>query len=292
MKYVPIAALLAFSYYIILPNTVKKFFWPEKIENTPWFLFFLLFFVHEFFYAIFNLILYYIYKSDNPFFEQFKVHNEEWPWKQNPEEFKILFKRSMKRICFNQFIVMPFLLFMNSVVLKKMKLRVDIDSFPSFFELIWQIYFFTICDDFLFYWSHRFLHWKSIYPFIHKIHHEYKITIGIASEYAHPIEFALGNVLPTSLGMMILGSKVHAFTYAFWIGEKLYKTTEAHSGYQFPWSPTTLMPFKVTPEHHNFHHLKFTGNYGGNFNFWDWICGTNTPSYLKSLESKQKEKKN
>jgi len=288
MNYTAIAQQLTFIHLLVIPYLVKTYLWPEKIDNIPLFLFILLFSVHELAYTIFNLILYFIYKSDNPFFEQFKVNNEKWPWKENPEEFRVLFKRSMKQIIINQFVVLPLILFTNSVILKKLKLRVDLESFPETYEIIWQTLFFTICDDFLFYWSHRFLHWNRIYPYIHKIHHEYKITLGIASEYAHPVEFIFGNILPTSLGSMLLGTKVHAFTYAIWICEKIYKTTEAHSGYGFPWSPTTLMPFKVPSDHHNFHHLKFKGNYGGHFNFWDWICGTNNADYLKSLEKKKK----
>jgi sterol desaturase/sphingolipid hydroxylase (fatty acid hydroxylase superfamily) len=120
---------------------------------------------------------------------------------------------------------------------------------------------------------------------IHKQHHEFKVTVGIASEYAHPLEFVFGNILPMNLGSMILGFNVHAFTYAFWICEKIFRTTEDHSGYQFPWSPTMFLSFiKNSAEHHNFHHLKFKGNYGGYFNFWDWICGTNHPDYFRSLE--------
>jgi sterol desaturase/sphingolipid hydroxylase (fatty acid hydroxylase superfamily) len=288
MKYNILSRILGLIFYVIVPHCVKYHIWPEKIENRPLFLFFLIFLAHEISYSIYNITLYFIYKLEHPFFEQFKVHNEIWPWKENKNEFLTLLKRSLKQIFFNQLIILPVLLFTNIIILNGTKCRVDLESFPSVFEMFWQIYIFILCDDFLFYWSHRLLHWNRIYPYIHKKHHEYKITIGIASEYAHPIEFVFGNILPTSLGSMILGNKVHAFTFAYWICLKIYNTTEGHSGYQFPWSPSRLMPYKVTSEHHNFHHLKFIGNYGGYYNLWDWICGTNHPDYLKSKEKKKK----
>ena len=95
-----------------------------------------------------------------------------------------------------------------------------------------------------------------------------------------------GNVLPTSLGIIILRN-THAYTYAFFIIIKIFKTTEGHSGYQFPWSPTTPTPFKVIKLHHNLHDLKFKGNYRGHYNFWYWLCGTNHPDYQKLLKNKK-----
>lgn len=289
MKSTVIALMTIILSYVFIPYFVKNHIWPEKVDDRPLFLFSLIYITHELSYIIFNLSLFFVYYLDLPFFEQYKVHDEIWPWKENKKEFLTLLKRGLKQISINQFIILPALLYTNAFILKGMKLRVDLNSFPSLFELIWQIYFFILCDDLLFYWSHRFLHWRSIYPYIHKKHHEFKITIGIASEYAHPLEFVLGNTLPSSLGMLLLGNKVHAFTYALWICQKIYSTTEGHSGYQFPWSPTTLLPYKVNSDHHNFHHLRFKGNYGGHFNFWDWICGTNHPDYIKGLNKKEKE---
>jgi len=246
---------------------------------------------HQVSYIGLNLLLYFIYSAKNPIFEQFKVHSEKWPWEEEEEgkkaEFKALLWRTLKTISINQLIVAPILLYINAILLKRMDFRRDLDSFPSLFEIIWQHLFSILCDDFAFYWGHRLLHWSSIYSYVHKQHHEYKITVGIASEYAHPIEFVFGNVLPTSLGSMILGSRMHAFTQAFWIFDKILRTTEAHSGYQFAWSPTTLLPFKNSAEFHNLHHLKFRGNYGGFCNFWDWACGTNTPGYLESVEKRR-----
>ena len=50
---------------------------------------------------------------------------------------------------------------------------------PPFSDLAWQIPVFLVIEDFYFYWVHRFLHWKRIYKYIHKVHHEHKAPFGI-----------------------------------------------------------------------------------------------------------------
>lgn len=40
-------------------------------------------------------------------------------------------------------------------------------------EFVWQIWFSLMCEDFVFYWTHRLLHLPYFYKKIHKIHHEF-----------------------------------------------------------------------------------------------------------------------
>jgi sterol desaturase/sphingolipid hydroxylase (fatty acid hydroxylase superfamily) len=131
-----------------------------------------------------------------------------------------------------------------------------------------------IMEDFLFYWSHRFLHLDFIYPYIHKKHHEFKDTISIASEYAHPIEAIIANIIPTSLGFKLLGDKCHLFTIVMWLALRITETIDGHSGYEFSWSPFRLLPFSGSSDSHSYHHSHNIGNYSSFFTFWDTICGT------------------
>lgn len=127
-------------------------------------------------------------------------------------------------------------------------------------------------NDTLFYWAHRGLHHKSIYKYIHKQHHEFKVNIGIASEYAHPVEDVLANLTPTLFGCMYMGS--HALVLWAWLAFRLMETIDAHSGYSFSFSPFSLMPFQGGARRHDFHHSRNVGCYGSFTIFWDWICGT------------------
>uniref|UniRef100_A0A914W4A6 Fatty acid hydroxylase domain-containing protein n=1 Tax=Plectus sambesii TaxID=2011161 RepID=A0A914W4A6_9BILA len=104
----------------------------------------------------------------------------------------------------------------------------------------------------LFYYSHRLLHHPRIYKHVHKVHHEWTAPIGIVSIYAHPFEHLVSNLLPPLVGPVLCGS--HIATTWLWYTLALFSTTISHCGYHFPFLPS--------PESHDFHHLKFTQNYG------------------------------
>ena len=70
-----------------------------------------------------------------------------------------------------------------------------------------------------------------MYKHVHKVHHTYVQSIGLCAEYAHPIEFIFGNMLPMAVPLMILGKKMHYFTFMAIGTEKIIGTTMDHSGY-------------------------------------------------------------
>ena len=81
-----------------------------------------------------------------------------------------------------------------------MQADISMEGLPDARKFALTILFYMIVEDFLFFATHRFLHWKRIYPYIHKIHHEYTVTVSWSSEYAHPIEYLIGNIIPTGMG--------------------------------------------------------------------------------------------
>ena len=48
-----------------------------------------------------------------------------------------------------------------------------------------------VLEDFLFHLLHRLTHWRYLYSWVHKKHHEYKTTVSLAAEYATPIDYLL-----------------------------------------------------------------------------------------------------
>ena len=91
--------------------------------------------------------------------------------------------------------------------------------------MLWQFIFFMLVEDLLFYWSHSMLHNPKLY-WIHKKHHEYNITVTIAATYAHPLEYLLGNAVPTGLGYHILAkfTPVHYVSIIAWLVFRLFET--------------------------------------------------------------------
>ena len=45
-----------------------------------------------------------------------------------------------------------------------------------------------VIEDTWHYFIHQLLHHRSIYKYVHKVHHHYQAPFGMVAEYAHPIE--------------------------------------------------------------------------------------------------------
>jgi len=281
------AILIASSYFYLMPKILASI-WPTldtKGEITM-FYFFVSIGLHSLVFGMSNLIMYAIYVTKLPFFERYKIMNKPWPWEQDAEKWNTVFKNTIKNIAVSHLILAPIMIYLDTVV--GLKFRFDMDSFPTYQEILPQIVFFMICDDFFFYWIHRILHLKQVYSIIHKKHHEYNITVSIAAEYAHPLEFVFSNLLPFAMGPKILGSQVHFATHLLWLIIRSMETVDGHSGYEFSWSPYRLLPLSGSSIYHNFHHSNNVGNFGSFFTYWDTLCGTNK-AYYKYLSKKEKE---
>lgn len=118
----------------------------------------------------------------------------------------------------------------------------------------------VIVVDFWFYWTHRALHWPKFYATIHKFHHRFTAPTAVASMYANPLEFGIGN-----LGGVILGpflTRAHPYTFYFWTAFSLISTGGSHSGYFF-----------FAAQSHDWHHEHFNYNFGVG-GAMDAICRT------------------
>jgi sterol desaturase/sphingolipid hydroxylase (fatty acid hydroxylase superfamily) len=223
-------------------------------------------------YIVLQIGCYFLYKAKNPLIEQFKISKRIWPWEEDYVTWIHYVKKSIKSIAIMHLFLAPVSLYFSMKV-SFVKYRFDIESFPEGIEIIWQILFCIIYDDFIFYWAHRILHHPSIYSFIHKKHHECVYPVSICGEYMHPLE-SLCLVIPTLMGPTILGTKMHFFTYCFWVILKVVDTTEQHLGYDFPINPLRILPFTISNEFHDFHHTQNIGNFGGWFNYLDRFLNT------------------
>ena len=164
------------------------------------------------------------------------------------------------------------------------KYKSSLEEWPTPTRMLGQIIFFIFFEDLGFYWTHQMLHKPQFY-WIHKTHHEYNITLTIASTYSHPIEYFFSNVLPTGYSYHLLAkfTSVHYITIIVWLTLRLIETCDGHSGYDWSWGQLSWIPWKLDPDYHNFHHSQNVGNFGSMFSFWDNIMKTNK-EYRKAVK--------
>lgn len=187
----------------------------------------------------------------------------------------------------NHFLVTPFAIWLAApYLLKFMSVSLEQEGLPTLSTLLVDVLCCIIVEDFLFYWCHRALHLPLLYKHIHKRHHEFRILKGmsIASEYTHPVESFVGNILPVVAGPILLSS--HLVTVAVWLVIRMLKTCDAHSGYNFPWSPFNAGFPMNEARRHDFHHSANMGSYGSFFVVWDRLCGTDNAFKARQRKNK------
>ena len=101
----------------------------------------------------------------------------------------MLVRKSILLLVFNHLIFVPVAILSMYPLVELRGHGFVHNSAPTVLDFVAKMIIFILIEDTGFYWLHRLLHHKAIYKHIHKVHHQYKdATIGIASEYAHPVE--------------------------------------------------------------------------------------------------------
>ena len=235
--------------------------------------------LHNGIHFIGNLVLWLFYHNEFSFVERYKCNDQPWPWYEDNAAWRTLCFKSIALLIFNSNVLVYLVTIFGDYTGLMEYHDTSIEKLPDTETLMKSIAFFMLVEDFIFYWCHRFLHWKVIYPHIHKIHHQHSVTVGVASLYAHPVEFIFGNMMPTIIGPAILGPQCHIATVWAWYIIRFGENIDGHSGYEFSWSPYRLIPFSSSAEYHDFHHSANVGNYGSLFSIWDTVFGTNEVFY-------------
>lgn len=147
---------------------------------------------------------------------------------------------------------------------------------PQWTTILRDLLIAAAVTDTMGYWGHRTLHHKAIYKYVHKHHHRYKVNVGIAAVFAHPIEDIVNNTFSSVSGCMLLGS--HVLVFWLWLAIRQTEAINAHSGYQF--LPDAISKWCSGGRFHEYHHSHNVGNYGALTTIWDYLMGTDA-SYLE-----------
>ncbi|TPX61579.1 hypothetical protein SpCBS45565_g07215 [Spizellomyces sp. 'palustris'] len=163
-----------------------------------------------------------------------------------------LLRRCAALVLFNQFFVAGPLLWLTYPFMLRRGVHIS-PTLPSPLEIVRDFTISLIVEEILFYYSHRLLHARPIYKYIHKLHHQFTAPVGMSAEYAHPIEHVLSNIVPVVVGPILMGS--HLVTMWLWLSMALFTTVTVHAGYDSPLH-------RGIARFHDMHHEKFTSCFG------------------------------
>lgn len=155
----------------------------------------------------------------------------------------------------------------------------------SVFYFFLSLFIVIFIHDTYFYVTHRVMHWKKIFPYIHKIHHRSHNPTPLAAFSFHPLEAIIEiGVLP----LIAFTIPLHRGVIALFSLYMMTMNVIGHLGFEF--FPAWFLRNKwsrwlSTSTHHNMHHRYGKGNYGLYFNLWDRVFKTNHPDYEKEYNN-------
>lgn len=143
----------------------------------------------------------------------------------------------------------------NNVVIQNSFLYIPIISIPyehfivkkepfNIYFIIKNLLFSIILLDFFFYYCHKIMHIPILYKWSHKLHHQYRISVGMEALYLHWFDLYFGNILPIYITMF----NKDLYTNIIWTFITITSTIISHSN--------------IIKCHHNDHHKYFIYNYG------------------------------
>ena len=144
----------------------------------------------------------------------------------------------------------------------------------------WMSVILTIfLHDTYFYWTHRAMHHKRLFRWMHGVHHQSTNPTPLASFSFGPWEALVqAGIFPLSVILF----PIHPLAFGTFMAWQMLNNVLGHSGFEF--YHKKLMQgmfgyFLNTPTNHIMHHENPKGNYGIYFNIWDRMMGTNLPDY-------------
>lgn len=154
--------------------------------------------------------------------------------------------------------------------------------------LVVSFWILVFVHDTYFYWAHRLMHTRRLFPMLHRVHHLSHNPTPLATLSFHPLEAFLEIAIVPVLVFFIPLHPLVLFLFATW---SLLFNVLGHLGYEISPKGFVEHPFWKwfnTPTHHNMHHSKVNCNYGLYFNLWDRLMGTNHEDYIETFNAIKK----
>lgn len=220
------------------------------------------------------------------------IWKEKWMYKKIQQRFpgkeKIWFEFKYSMLNMLVFVITGFgVAAMNKMGITKFYDHVSDYGIPY---LIMSIVIMIFLHDTYFYWAHRFMHLKKIYPYMHSVHHQSINPTPWAAFSFHPLE---GFVEAAIVPIIVVIMPTHWIALFVFIVISTVLNVLGHLGFElYPKGFTTSKWWwwNNTSTHHNMHHSLFDYNYGLYFNFWDRWMGTNHEKYHETFDKMASKK--
>ena len=149
----------------------------------------------------------------------------------------------------------------------------DISAYPLWYLPV-SVLLYLFLHDTYFYWTHRLMHLKRLFPLMHRVHHMSRPPTPWAAFSFHPYESVLGAIFMPALALLL---PIHISGILFILTLMTFAAVLNHSGYEIlpkwwlrGWPGKTL----ITAAHHDLHHKHFNCNYALYFRVWDKLMKT------------------
>lgn len=154
----------------------------------------------------------------------------------------------------------------------------DVGGLAGILYLPISILIYLVLHDAYFYWTHRAMHHKVLYPLTHRTHHISKQPTPWAAFSFHPWEAIISAWFIPALAFII---PIHMGAFLTLLVLMTYSSVANHAGWEI--CPRWFLDgpigrHLITARHHNLHHTRFSRNYGLYFRFWDRAMGTDDMS--------------
>jgi Delta7-sterol 5-desaturase len=181
------------------------------------------------------------------------------------------------------FALVPLLILKNPALLRHTSYYTHISEHGwAYFFLAFPLLF--IIHDTYFYWTHRLMHNRRLFPLFHLVHHRSTNPSPWAAYSFHPLEA----VVEAGIFVLFLFTlPVHPLHLIIFFLLMIIYNVYGHLGYElYPrgFNRHPLGRWINTSVNHNLHHQYFRGNYGLYFTFWDRLMKTIRMDYDEKFD--------